>query len=166
MICPTTYWFLSSILLIRDVFLQKMAFDGHDFLFSGAWDKNNPIGTIVQGHTNLRAIQQAMELLRQNDVQPKQVVLGFGFYGRAFPLSDSECSKTGCKFDEAAVPGPSTNSSATLGYFGNLFSTYSSHHLLTSHCAEVQDIITDQKPEIIHDKETTVNHFAFMHKDS
>lgn len=84
----------------------------------GAWDKNNPIGNIVQGHTNLTEIKLAVELLWRNDVQPRQVVLGFGFYGRAFQLEDVGCSKVGCKFKDAASPGPCTKGAGTLGYFG------------------------------------------------
>lgn len=32
--------------------------------------------------------------------------------------------------------------------------------------SEIQDIIKDQKPEIIHDKEAAINYFAFTNKDS
>ena len=31
---------------------------------------------------------------------------------------------------------------------------------------EIQDIIKDQKPNIIHDKEAAVNYFAYTHKDA
>ena len=31
---------------------------------------------------------------------------------------------------------------------------------------EIQDIIKDQKPDIIHDKEAAVNYFTYEHKDS
>jgi len=84
----------------------------------GAWDKDNPIGSIVQGHTNLTEIKLAVELLWRNDVPPKQVVLGFGFYGRAFQLENVGCSEVGCNFKDAASPGPCTNGAGTLGYFG------------------------------------------------
>lgn len=33
-------------------------------------------------------------------------------------------------------------------------------------CSEIQDIIADQKPEIIHDKEAAVNYFTYTHKDA
>jgi len=31
---------------------------------------------------------------------------------------------------------------------------------------EIQDIIKDQKPNIIHDKEAAVNYFTYTHKDA
>ena len=97
----------------------------------------------MQGHTNLTEIKQAVELLWRNNVQPKQVVLGFGFYGRSFQLEKGSCSKIGCPFKEAGAPGPCTNGPGTLGYF------------------EIQDIIAQQKPEIVHDQDAAVNYFTF-----
>jgi chitinase len=37
-----------------------MTYDLH-----GTWDSTNPIGNIVQGHTNLTEIEQALELFWQ-----------------------------------------------------------------------------------------------------
>jgi len=48
-------------------------------------------GSIVQAHTNLTEIQLAVDLLWRVNVDPSQVAMGFGFYGRAFTLSDSSC---------------------------------------------------------------------------
>ena len=79
---------------------------------------DDPIGNIVQGHTNLTEIKQSVELLWRNDVQPKQVVLGFGFYGRSFQLENADCSKTGCKFKAGGLPGPCTKGTGTLAYYG------------------------------------------------
>jgi chitinase len=77
-----------------------MTYDLH-----GIWDTSNPIGSIVQGHTNLTEIQLATELLWRNQVPPKQVVLGFSFYGRSFTLADPSCTKPSCPFSSASDPG-------------------------------------------------------------
>jgi chitinase len=50
-------------------------------------------------------------------VKPSQVVLGYGFYGRSFELSDSDCSKPGCKFKGGAHPGPCSDTSGILMYY-------------------------------------------------
>ena len=56
-----------------------MSYDLH-----GTWDSTNKwIGPIVQAHTNLTEIDNALELLWRNDIDPKQVTLGLGFYGRS-----------------------------------------------------------------------------------
>jgi chitinase len=80
--------------------MNFMTYDLH-----GIWDASNPIGSIVQGHTNLTEIQLATELLWRNNVPPNTVVLGFGFYGRSFTLADPSCSKPGCPFSGASNPG-------------------------------------------------------------
>lgn len=85
---------------------------------TGVWDKHNVIGSIVQSHTNLTEIKQSVSLLWRNNVPPGKVVLGAGFYGRSFQLSDPSCNKPGCKFDGAARKGECTNEGGILGYFG------------------------------------------------
>lgn len=107
------------------------------------WDKENPIGSVVLAHTNLTEIKQSVELLWRNDVPPEKVVLGLGFYGRSFELTDPSCQSPGCPFSGAAAPGTCTNSAGTLAYF------------------EIQDIIADQKPKIVHDQEAAVNYLTF-----
>lgn len=88
-------------------------------------------------------IKQSVELLWRNDVPPGQVVLGLGFYGRSFELSDSSCAEAGCPFSGAAAPGACTDSAGTLAYF------------------EIQDIIARESPQIHHDEEAAVNYFKF-----
>lgn len=83
--------------------MNFMTYDLH-----GIWDAGNPIGSIVQGHTNLTEIKLATELLWRVGVPPSKVVLGFGFYGRSFTLADASCSKPGCPFSGASNPGKST----------------------------------------------------------
>lgn len=83
----------------------------------GFWDRTNPIGAVVQAHTNLTEIQAATELLWRAGISPKDVVLGVGFYGRSFELKDPECTTPGCPFGELAKPGACTNEGGILGYF-------------------------------------------------
>ena len=117
-----------------------MSYDLH-----GVWDRNNPIGSIVQGHTNLTEIKQATDLLWRNNVPPGKVVLGTGFYGRSFELSNAGCSTPGCSFSGAARKGKCTGEGGILGFF------------------EIQDILKDQKQKVnkIYDEESAVNYFVY-----
>jgi hypothetical protein len=82
-------------------FFNIMTYDMH-----GVWDKGNKwTGDFLNTHTNLTEITEAMDLLWRNDIHPSQVVLGTGFYGRAFTMSDRACSTPGCHFASAAQPG-------------------------------------------------------------
>ncbi|KAL4812489.1 bacteriodes thetaiotaomicron symbiotic chitinase [Aspergillus spinulosporus] len=139
---PSSYWYLRwfdvpSMLEYAD-WTNMMSYDLH-----GVWDKENPIGDIVQGHTNLTEIKQSMDLLWRNNVPPEKVVLGLGFYGRSFQLKSRACSSPGCQFAGAAKAGDCTNNAGTLAYF------------------EIQDIISEEDPEIIHDKDAGVKYFTF-----
>jgi hypothetical protein len=80
-------------------------------------DRNNPIGAIVQGHTNLTEIKLAAELLWRVGVKPEQVALGYGFYGRSFELSNPSCSTPGCPFKGGAREGPCSKTSGILMYY-------------------------------------------------
>lgn len=83
----------------------------------GTWDSTNPIGSIVQGHTNLTEIKSAVELFWRVGVPPGKLVMGFGFYGRSFTLQTPSCSTPGCVFSGPSVPGPCTNAGGILGYY-------------------------------------------------
>lgn len=89
-----------------------MTYDLH-----GVWDRNNPIGSIVQAHTNLTEIKLATELLWRVGISPSKVSMGFGFYGRSFQLSSSSCSTPGCSFSGGAAPGPCSATSGILTYY-------------------------------------------------
>lgn len=107
-------------------------------------DRDNPIGNIVQGHTNLTGIKNAVELLWRNGVRPEQVVLGYGFHGRSFELSDPTCSTPGCRFSGGARPGPCSATSGILMYY------------------EIKAIL-EQIPNLkpIHDQEAAVKYLVF-----
>jgi len=86
-------------------------------MLSGTWDSTDPyIGAIVNSHTNLSEIDQTMELLWRNNIDPKKVSMGMGFYGRSFTLSDPSCNTAGCGFSAGGSPGPCTASAGTLSY--------------------------------------------------
>ncbi|GKZ28159.1 hypothetical protein AbraCBS73388_012029, partial [Aspergillus brasiliensis] len=74
-------------------------------------------GNIVQGHTNLTDIKTAVELLWRVDTDPSKVVMGFGFYGRSFTLSDKSCSSPGCPFSSGGTAGSCTDTSGYLAYY-------------------------------------------------
>ncbi|KAF4332668.1 bacteriodes thetaiotaomicron symbiotic chitinase [Fusarium beomiforme] len=140
---PSSYWYLRwfdvpAMLKAGASWVNLMSYDLH-----GVWDQNSAIGSKVQAHTNLTEIKQSVELLWRNNVPPGKVILGTGFYGRSFQLSNPSCNKPGCKFKGAADKGPCTNEGGILGYF------------------EIQDILKKHKVSKIHDKEAAVNYFSY-----
>ena len=61
-----------------------MTYDLH-----GTWDSTDPfIGPFALAHTNLTEIKSTMQLFRNVGVDPSQIVMGIGFYGRSFTLVD------------------------------------------------------------------------------
>lgn len=50
-------------------------------------------------------IEDGLDLLWRNNVEPSKVVLGLAFYGRAFTLKDPSCNKPMCAFEGVAEPG-------------------------------------------------------------
>ncbi|KAG9759588.1 glycoside hydrolase family 18 protein, partial [Aureobasidium melanogenum] len=141
---PSSYWYLRwfdvpNMIKAGADWVNLMSYDLH-----GVWDKHNPIGNIVQGHTNLTEIKQSVDLLWRNDVPPGKVVLGTGFYGRSFTLSDPKCSTPGCEFSGAANPGDCTGAGGILGFF------------------EIQEILANNNDiEKVHDEDAAVNYFKF-----
>lgn len=69
---------------------------------------------MVQAHTNLTEIDDAMDLLWRENIDSSKVVLGLGFYGRAFTLADPSCNTPGCAFSGGANPGNCTQTSGIL----------------------------------------------------
>ncbi|GIJ85609.1 hypothetical protein Asppvi_004468 [Aspergillus pseudoviridinutans] len=150
---PSSYWYLRWFDLPGMVkyvdWINMMSYDLHGF-----WDRNNPIGSIVQGHTNLTEIKSSMELLWRVGIPPAKVVLGVGFYGRSFQLADPDRSKPGCPFGGAANPGECTNTAGILGYF------------------EIMDILngattsssmkrSDKQVTLVHEEEDAVNYLVY-----
>ena len=47
---------------------------------------------------NLTEINQSLDLLWRNNINPAKVVMGLGFYGRSFQLASPSCTAPGCGF--------------------------------------------------------------------
>lgn len=113
---PSSYWYMQHFDIVGIAkqidFFNLMTYDLH-----GTWDSTDKfIGPIVQSHTNLTEIDQTMDLLWRNGIEPDKVNLGLGFYGRSFTLSDPACSSPGCGFRSGGNPGKCTNSAGTLSF--------------------------------------------------
>lgn len=79
------------------------------------WDGTNEhTGPFVRPHTNWTQIDNALSLLWRNDIDPFQVTLGLGWYGRSFTLENPACTEPGCRFSSGGRPGECTESSGTL----------------------------------------------------
>lgn len=70
----------------------------------------------MRPHTNLTEIDEGLDLLWRAGVEPSKVVLGLGWYGRSFTLSNPSCNvpNGACTFAEGGKPGECTNSAGTL----------------------------------------------------
>lgn len=118
--------------------INLMTYDLH-----GVWDADDPIGSIVQGHTNLTEIKSAAELFWRVNIPPSKIVMGFGFYGRSFTLTDPTCTSPGCPFGGAANPGPCSAKGGILAYY------------------EIAGILTGAGITPTHDTVAAVNYFTF-----
>lgn len=151
---PSSYWYLRGfdIVAIDPVvdFLNIMTYDLH-----GTWDGTDPyIGAVALAHTNLTEIQQSLDLLWRNNINPSKVNLGIGFYGRStlllslyrlqpsgvadmpslgFTMSNPNCLTAGCPFSSGANPGPCTETSGILS------------------AAEIRDIVATGKANVVTD---------------
>ncbi|KAK0630488.1 hypothetical protein B0T17DRAFT_222151 [Bombardia bombarda] len=113
---PSSYWYLRNFDIVGIAktvdFISIMTYDLH-----GTWDSTiASLGPKVMAHTNLTEIDQTMDLFWRNDIDPKKLNLGLGFYGRSFTLTDPTCKKAGCGFSGGGRPGSCTDSAGTLSF--------------------------------------------------
>ncbi|KAL9608377.1 MAG: hypothetical protein Q9167_006791 [Letrouitia subvulpina] len=113
---PSSYWYLRNFDIVSIAqqidWFNLMTYDLH-----GTWDSTDKyIGAVVNAHTNLTEIDQTLDLLWRNNIDPDKVVLGLGFYGRSFTLSDPSCTHAGCPFKSGGNPGECSASSGTLTF--------------------------------------------------
>ncbi|KAM0350176.1 hypothetical protein ACHAPU_003341 [Fusarium lateritium] len=111
---PASYWYLKGFDLVNmEKYLDWfniMTYDIH-----GVWDENiESLGPYALAHTNLTEIQQGLELLWRNNINPERVVLGLGFYGRSFTMKSSSCMEAGCEFESGAKGGDCTGTEGVL----------------------------------------------------
>lgn len=115
---PSSYWYLQHFDLVGmephlDWF-NMMSYDIH-----GVWDSASVwAGPYVRPHTNLTEIDEGMQLLWRVNVDPAKVVLGLGWYGRSFTLSDPSCNKPWCTFTAGGKAGPCSGEAGILGNAG------------------------------------------------
>ncbi|KAJ9138369.1 Family 18 glycoside hydrolase [Pleurostoma richardsiae] len=115
---PTSYWYLQHFDLEG---IQKsvdwfniMAYDLH-----GVWDAASEfVGPYIAPHTNITEIDAALDLLWRAGVDSSKVVLGQGWYGRSFTLTDPSCHTPNgiCQFSGGADAGPCSKASGILDY--------------------------------------------------
>ncbi|KAF7593687.1 hypothetical protein BBP40_011097 [Aspergillus hancockii] len=111
---PASYWYLrgfdvSNLEPYVDWF-NVMTYDIH-----GLWDAGIPsLGYYALAHTNLTEINMGLELLWRNNINPGRVILGLGFYGRSFTMSDPNCLTAGCPFKDAGKAGECTGTAGVL----------------------------------------------------
>ncbi|RPA81152.1 hypothetical protein BJ508DRAFT_117192 [Ascobolus immersus RN42] len=139
---PTSYWYLRHFnirSMMKHVdWMNVMSYDLH-----GVWDSDNSIGNSILAHTNLTEIDMALDLLWRNHVIPEKVVLGLGFYGRSFELTDPKCWRPGCKFSGPGLKGRCSKTAGILAY------------------QEIVEIIAETGAKEYYDKDAAVNYFVY-----
>lgn len=140
---PSSYWYMqgfdvSGMAQYLD-FINLMTYDIH-----GTWDGDNAYTSkVVQPHTNLTEIGEALDLLWRNSIDSSKVNLGLGFYGRSFTLADPTCNIPGCAFSGGGNAGDCT---ATSGILSN---------------AEIQRIISANNLSPTLDKTAAVKYMSW-----
>ncbi|EGX88796.1 bacteriodes thetaiotaomicron symbiotic chitinase, putative [Cordyceps militaris CM01] len=115
---PTSYWYLRGFDLKgmqeKASWLNLMSYDLH-----GVWDHDNHFtGPFLRGHTDISEIQIGLDILRRNDIDMKNVVMGMAFYGRSFTVSKPNCIEPNgiCEFATGGRPGSCSGQSGILTY--------------------------------------------------
>ncbi|PYH81931.1 hypothetical protein BO82DRAFT_414323 [Aspergillus uvarum CBS 121591] len=114
---PSSYWYLQNFDVVGMLdagadWTNIMTYDLH-----GSWDRDDVwIGSVMLAHTNLTEIKSALDLMWRAGVQPSDIVLGIGFYGRSYTMSDIACYEPGCPFASAGAAGPCTVTAGVLSF--------------------------------------------------
>lgn len=142
---PSSYWYLREFNLLS---IQKYVswFNFMSYDLHGMWDQHNQFtGPYLLGHTNITEIESGLDLLWRNQVDPKNVVMGFGFYGRSFTMDDPACSEPNgvCEFSTAGITGSCSATAGILIY------------------AEIQSLNTSLNVQTFYDEKSTVKYNVF-----
>ncbi|KAK6193541.1 hypothetical protein LQW54_012346 [Pestalotiopsis sp. IQ-011] len=111
---PSSFWYLRHFDIVQ---LQEhvdwfnvMSYDIH-----GSWDIDNKhTGPYANAHTNLTEIQDALDLLWRNDIDPQKITLGMSYYSRSFTLVDSACNVPGCLVTSGGNAGECSETTGVL----------------------------------------------------
>ncbi|GAB7352155.1 hypothetical protein MBLNU459_g2641t2 [Dothideomycetes sp. NU459] len=113
---PSSFWYMQHFdINSMQAYLNWFNFMSYDI--HGVWDSTDKFtGPYIRPHTNLTEITDGLSLLWRAGVTPDKVVLGLGWYGRSFTLSDSTCNTPNgvCTFSTGGNPGSCTASAGTL----------------------------------------------------
>ncbi|KAK6500777.1 hypothetical protein TWF506_003540 [Arthrobotrys conoides] len=152
---PTSFWYLQHFDVVN---LEKHVdwFNIMSYDLAGTWDAQSIWrGPYVRAHTNLTEIDQALKLLWRNNINPANIVLGLGFYGRSFTLADPSCKSTGCPFSQGGPPGECTGESGTLSYSEILRRVQRGARPILDPVAAVQTLVYDNSYWVSYDDATT-----------
>ncbi|ESK89422.1 class v [Moniliophthora roreri MCA 2997] len=153
---PSSYWYMQHFDIVQMAsiidWFNVMSYDLH-----GTWDSTNPyIGPVINAHTNITEITNTLDLLWRNNIDPKQVVLGLGFYGRSFTLSDPSCAHAGCPFSAGGNPGRCTASAGTLSYSEIQDVIAAGAKVTLDNDAKVKNVVWDTNQWVSYDDEETL----------
>ncbi|KAM5437742.1 putative chitinase [Microsporum ferrugineum] len=111
---PSSYWYLKHFDIVN---LEKhvdwfnlMSYDIH-----GAWDIGQKwTGSFLNSHTNMTEIQDALDLLWRNNINPDKVVLGMAFYSRSFTMESTSCTEPKCGALSGGIAGKCSHTTGVL----------------------------------------------------
>jgi chitinase len=71
---------------------------------------------VVKLHTDLRELDDAVNMYLKAGAAPNKLVLGLATYGRGYTLSTASCSTPGCGFSGPSTAGACTGAAGILSY--------------------------------------------------
>ncbi|KAL4945992.1 hypothetical protein BDV06DRAFT_218701 [Aspergillus oleicola] len=117
MAAPASYWHL-KVFPIEEMWrhLDYIVYMTYDF--HGQWDYETSYvqdwcegGNCLRSHVNLTETEHALAMITKAGVPRSAIAVGVASYGRAFEMTDADCSQPECKFkgpEMTAIPGMCT----------------------------------------------------------
>ena len=90
-------------------FFNFMAYDLH-----GPWEAWDQ-GAIVRPQTSILDIDNAMQPLWFDGVDPSKINMGIAYYGRGYTLSNTSCTDIGCPYSNVSKAANCTGSPGVMG---------------------------------------------------